>query len=226
MVDKTFRTYTDREHRAMAGLSWGGCQTLIMSGSPGAAASRSLFLTSLNGKQIIVRCEHCKTSHLLLDNHLFTILDHNALVVLTYLLTSEVEALAILGNLQILYLRNTGSCSSYTLWEAPNRFDSQHYNENDTPSNLFEEEIRKSQINEYSRFPKCFCPKCSRFPKCLVKTEEKYTDLSTSLRLSSVYIIYGIFPLCSQSLCERFWHENALFLEKKVRIFYKWLRMR
>ena len=97
MVDKTFRTYTDREHRAMAGLSWGGCQTLIMSGSPGAAASRSLFLTSLNGKQIIVRCEHCKTSHLLLDNHLFTILDHNALVVLTYLLTSEVEALAILG---------------------------------------------------------------------------------------------------------------------------------
>ena len=27
MVDKTFRTYTDREHRAMAGLSWGGCQT-------------------------------------------------------------------------------------------------------------------------------------------------------------------------------------------------------
>ena len=25
----------------------------------------------------------------------------------------------------------------------------------------------------------------------------------------------GIFPLCSQSLCERFWHENALFLEKK-----------
>jgi hypothetical protein len=28
----------------------------------------------------------------------------------------------------------------------------------------------------------------------LVKTEEKYTDLSTSLRLSSVYIIYGIFP--------------------------------
>ena len=32
-----------------------------------------------------------------------------------YLLTSEVEALAILSNLQILYLRNTGSCSSYTL---------------------------------------------------------------------------------------------------------------
>ncbi len=27
MVDKTFRTYTDREHRAMAGLSWGGCPT-------------------------------------------------------------------------------------------------------------------------------------------------------------------------------------------------------
>ena len=27
MVDKTFRTYTDREHRAMAGLSWGGYQT-------------------------------------------------------------------------------------------------------------------------------------------------------------------------------------------------------
>lgn len=27
MVDKTFRTYTDREHRAMAGLSWGGKQT-------------------------------------------------------------------------------------------------------------------------------------------------------------------------------------------------------
>ena len=53
MVDKTFRTYTDREHRAMAGLSWGGCQALIMSGSPGAAASRSLFLTSLNGKQTI-----------------------------------------------------------------------------------------------------------------------------------------------------------------------------
>lgn len=26
-VDKTFRTYTDREHRAMAGLSWGGKQT-------------------------------------------------------------------------------------------------------------------------------------------------------------------------------------------------------
>jgi hypothetical protein len=52
MVDKTFHTYTDREHRAMAGLSWGGCQALIMSGSPGAAASRNLFLTSLNGKQI------------------------------------------------------------------------------------------------------------------------------------------------------------------------------
>lgn len=27
MVDKTFRTYTDRDHRAMAGLSWGGKQT-------------------------------------------------------------------------------------------------------------------------------------------------------------------------------------------------------
>ena len=27
MVDKEFRTYTDREHRAMAGLSWGGKQT-------------------------------------------------------------------------------------------------------------------------------------------------------------------------------------------------------
>lgn len=27
MVDKTFRTLTDREHRAMAGLSWGGHQT-------------------------------------------------------------------------------------------------------------------------------------------------------------------------------------------------------
>lgn len=27
MIDKTFRTYTDREHRAMAGLSWGGKQT-------------------------------------------------------------------------------------------------------------------------------------------------------------------------------------------------------
>ncbi|MBU3836795.1 MAG: acetyl xylan esterase [Candidatus Phocaeicola faecigallinarum] len=26
-IDKTFRTYTDREHRAMAGLSWGGKQT-------------------------------------------------------------------------------------------------------------------------------------------------------------------------------------------------------
>lgn len=26
-VDETFRTYTDREHRAMAGLSWGGKQT-------------------------------------------------------------------------------------------------------------------------------------------------------------------------------------------------------
>ena len=24
MIDRTFRTYTDREHRAMAGLSWGG----------------------------------------------------------------------------------------------------------------------------------------------------------------------------------------------------------
>ncbi|EKC49053.1 glycosyl hydrolase, family 31 [human gut metagenome] len=51
----------------------------------------------------------------LLDNHLFTILDDNALVTLTYLLTSEIEALAILSNLQILYLRNAGSCSSYTL---------------------------------------------------------------------------------------------------------------
>ena len=27
MIDKTFRTYTDRDHRAMAGLSWGGHQT-------------------------------------------------------------------------------------------------------------------------------------------------------------------------------------------------------
>jgi len=27
MIDKTFRTYTDRDHRAMAGLSWGGKQT-------------------------------------------------------------------------------------------------------------------------------------------------------------------------------------------------------
>lgn len=27
MIDRTFRTKTDREHRAMAGLSWGGCQT-------------------------------------------------------------------------------------------------------------------------------------------------------------------------------------------------------
>ena len=27
MIDKIFRTYTDRDHRAMAGLSWGGCQT-------------------------------------------------------------------------------------------------------------------------------------------------------------------------------------------------------
>ncbi len=27
MIDRTFRTYTDREHRAMAGLSWGGKQT-------------------------------------------------------------------------------------------------------------------------------------------------------------------------------------------------------
>lgn len=27
MIDKTFRTYPDREHRAMAGLSWGGKQT-------------------------------------------------------------------------------------------------------------------------------------------------------------------------------------------------------
>ena len=65
-----------------------------------------------------------------------------------------------------------------------NRFDSQHYNENDTPSNLFEEEIRKSQINKYSRFPKCFYPKYSRFPKCLVKTEEKYTDEPNTSRPS------------------------------------------
>ena len=27
MIDKTFRTYADRDHRAMAGLSWGGKQT-------------------------------------------------------------------------------------------------------------------------------------------------------------------------------------------------------
>lgn len=27
MIDRTFRTKTDREHRAMAGLSWGGKQT-------------------------------------------------------------------------------------------------------------------------------------------------------------------------------------------------------
>lgn len=27
MIDKTFRTYTDRENKAMAGLSWGGKQT-------------------------------------------------------------------------------------------------------------------------------------------------------------------------------------------------------
>ena len=27
MIDQTFRTKTDRDHRAMAGLSWGGCQT-------------------------------------------------------------------------------------------------------------------------------------------------------------------------------------------------------
>ena len=27
MIDRTFRTKTDREHRAMAGLSWGGHQT-------------------------------------------------------------------------------------------------------------------------------------------------------------------------------------------------------
>ena len=27
MIDKTFRTLSDREHRAMAGLSWGGRQT-------------------------------------------------------------------------------------------------------------------------------------------------------------------------------------------------------
>ncbi len=27
MIDRTFRTYTDRDHRAMAGLSWGGKQT-------------------------------------------------------------------------------------------------------------------------------------------------------------------------------------------------------
>ena len=27
MVDQKFRTFTDRDHRAMAGLSWGGCQT-------------------------------------------------------------------------------------------------------------------------------------------------------------------------------------------------------
>ncbi len=27
MIDKTFRTYTDRDHSAMAGLSWGGHQT-------------------------------------------------------------------------------------------------------------------------------------------------------------------------------------------------------
>ncbi|WP_418323023.1 hypothetical protein, partial [Segatella hominis] len=42
-----------------------------------------------------------------------------------------------------------------------------------TPSNLFEEEIRKSQINKYSRFP-----------KCLVKTEEKYTDEPNTSRPS------------------------------------------
>ena len=29
-VEKTFRTYTDRDHRAMAGLSWGGHQTFDM----------------------------------------------------------------------------------------------------------------------------------------------------------------------------------------------------
>ena len=76
MVDKTFRTYTDREHRAMGGLSWGGCQALIMSGSPGAAASRSLFLTSLSGKQTI---RHNKSQNCLEEQfwdflyHLFNI---------------------------------------------------------------------------------------------------------------------------------------------------------
>ncbi len=30
LVDSTFRTYTDRDHRAMAGLSWGGYQTFTI----------------------------------------------------------------------------------------------------------------------------------------------------------------------------------------------------
>ena len=39
-----------------------------------------------------------------------------------------------------------------------------------------------------------FLPKIFQIPQMFGQTEEKYTDLSTSLRLSSVYIIYGIFP--------------------------------
>ena len=29
MIDRTFRTYTDREHRAMAGLSWGAIRLSV-----------------------------------------------------------------------------------------------------------------------------------------------------------------------------------------------------
>lgn len=29
MIDRTFRTYTDREHRAMAGLSWGSIRLSV-----------------------------------------------------------------------------------------------------------------------------------------------------------------------------------------------------
>lgn len=47
------------------------------------------------------------------------------------------------------------------------------------------------------------------------KSSERYPLLH--VRLQRARLDGKRSPLCSQSLCERFWHENALFLEKKVR---------
>ena len=52
-----------------------------------------------------------------------------------------------------------------TLREVPNRFDSQHYNENDTLSNRFEEENQEKSNKQIFQIPQMFLPKMFQIPQ-------------------------------------------------------------
>ena len=52
-----------------------------------------------------------------------------------------------------------------TLREVPNRFDSQHYNENDTLSKLFEEENQEKSNKRIFQIPQMFLPKMFQIPQ-------------------------------------------------------------